>query len=131
FAAHLLVQLPRLWEIYNAALNEYRHINRIRSGTHPVPGLQRDDEWWESPFLMWTNENPRRRRPFVRRQQDLLVISDREGVRLTLDISADESADKAVEQLYDAEKRGIKLRPLALITTMYARLVLSDLFIHG
>ena len=131
FAAHLLVQLPRLWEIYNATLNEYRHINRIRSGTHPVPGLQWDDEWWESPFLMWTRENPRRRRPFVRRLQDSLVISDRDGVRLTLDISADESADKAVEQLAEAERRGIKMRPRALITTMYARLVLSDLFIHG
>jgi hypothetical protein len=30
-----------------------------------------------------------------------------------------------------AEIQGIKIRPRALITTMYARLVLSDLFIHG
>ena len=29
------------------------------------------------------------------------------------------------------ETRGIKVRPRALITTMYARLVLSDLFIRG
>ena len=29
------------------------------------------------------------------------------------------------------EARGIEIRPRALITTMYARLFLSDLFIHG
>jgi hypothetical protein len=131
FAAHLLAHLPRLQAIYNAALDEYRHINHIRSDTHPVPRLEADDEWRESPLLLWTRENPRRRRLFVRQQQDSIVISDRKGLRLILDVSSDLSADKAIEQLAAAEARGIKLRPRALITTMYARLVLSDLFIHG
>jgi hypothetical protein len=59
------------------------------------------------------------------------MLSDRHGLHLSLEISADGLADKAIEQLASAEARGIKLRPRALITTMYARLVLSDLFIHG
>jgi hypothetical protein len=59
------------------------------------------------------------------------MLSDRHGLHLSLEISADGLADKAIEQLAAAEARGIKLRPRALITTMYARLVLSDLFIHG
>jgi hypothetical protein len=33
--------------------------------------------------------------------------------------------------MQELESRGIKIRPRALITTMYARLFLSDLFIHG
>src|SRR5204863_8134293 len=52
-------------------------------------------------------------------------------VKFLLDLSPDGLSDTAVEQLAAAESRGIKLRPRALITTMYARLVLSDLFIHG
>lgn len=131
FAVHLLAQLPRLHEIYNAALAEYRVVNRIRSSTHPVPALEQDDEWLEAPLFVWTKDDPRRRHVFVRRTPGGLVLSDCNGLQLQLDASADVSADKAVDQLAAAEKRGIKLRPRALVTTMYARLVLSDLFVHG
>jgi hypothetical protein len=131
FAVHLLAQAPRLRQIYNAALAEYRAVNHIRSGTHPVPSLQRDDDWLEAPFLLWTKENPRRQRLFVLPLRDSLVLSDRQGLRITLDLPAGGQTDKAIEQLAATESRGIKLRPRALITTMYARLVLSDLFIHG
>jgi hypothetical protein len=131
FAAHLLAQLPRFWRIYNAALAEYRQVNHIRSSTHPVPSLQEHDDWLEAPFFMWATAHPRRRQLFVRRQRDSLTLSDRHSLEFSLDVSPGGSADKAVEQLAAAEAGGIKLRPRALITTMYARLVLSDLFIHG
>jgi hypothetical protein len=36
-----------------------------------------------------------------------------------------------VAQLEQAWQSGVRLRPRALITTMFARLVLSDIFIHG
>jgi hypothetical protein len=131
FALHLLAQLPRLWRIYNKALEEYRQVNRIRSATHPVPSLQEHDDWLEAPFMVWNSADPRRRHLFVQQTRSGLVVSDRQGLRLALDITADSPPDKAIEQLADAEARGIKIRPRALITTMYARLVLSDLFIHG
>src|SRR5207248_7394239 len=51
--------------------------------------------------------------------------ADRENI--SLQIPADDSAAFRNALLTS----GIKLRPRALITTMYARLVLSDLFIHG
>jgi hypothetical protein len=131
FALHLLAHLPRLRKIYNAALAEYRLVNHIRSAAHPVPALQRDDDWLEAPFLLWTKENPRRRHAYVLERRDSLILSDRGDLRLTLDLGRDGRPEKAIEQLAAAEARGIKLRPRALITTMYARLVLSDLFIHG
>jgi len=131
FAIHLLAHLSRLRQIYNAALAEYRLVNHVRSAAHPVPALQRDDDWLEAPFLLWTKENPRRRHAYVLERRDSLILSDRGDVRLTLDVGGDGRPEKAVEQLAAAEARGIKLRPRALITTMYARLVLSDLFIHG
>ena len=59
------------------------------------------------------------------------MLSDRRACNERGRYARTGSPDTAVEQLAAAEARGIKLRPRALITTMYARLVLSDLFIHG
>ena len=58
-------------------------------------------------------------------------LSDRRGRTITLTLSADRDADLAVEQLADAAARGIKLRTRALATTLFARLLVSDLFLHG
>jgi hypothetical protein len=131
FMVHLLAQLPRFWRNYNSALAEFRQVNHVRSHTHPVPSLEETDEWLEAPFFVWTTVDPRRRQLYVRQARQVLLLSSRQGIEFSLDISPDRSADRAVEQLATAEARGIKIRPRALITTMYARLVLSDLFIHG
>jgi hypothetical protein len=129
FSVHLFSELATCREVYNASLTEYRHVNHLRSHTHPVPRLDADDEWLEAPFFVWTTSSPVRRRLYVRRLPSAVVLSDRDGLRLELDLR--DGGDTAMEQLAEAERRGIKLRPRALITTMYARLVLSDLFIHG
>jgi hypothetical protein len=131
FALYLLTNLPRLWRTYNAALAQYRQVNRIRSSTHPVAALQERHDWLEAPFFLWTRDNPRRRPIYVIQQRAALVLSDREGTELTLEASPDGLLDRGIEQLAALEQRGIKLRPRALITTMYARLILCDLFIHG
>ncbi len=46
-------------------------------------------------------------------------------------MSDDRDVDVAAEQLAAAAAGGIKLRTRALATTLFARLVLSDLFLHG
>ncbi len=131
FTTHLLAHLPRLWEIYNTSLAEYRRANRVRSRSHPVPDLASDGPWLEAPFWLWTAAAPRRRRLFVRRRGAALELTDRERCELSLPLSADAQADDAVEQLRVCSARGIRLRPRALITTMYVRLMLADLFLHG
>jgi hypothetical protein len=131
FATHLLAHLPRFQHTYNTSLAEYRQINRIRSRSHPVPDLAAEDRWLEAPFWIWTSQSPHRQRMFVRERGEVLEVSDRHDVVFSLDLSADRDADRAVQQWMDQAERGIKLRPRALITTMYARLVLGDLFLHG
>ncbi len=131
FSAHLLANLPRFWEIYNAALAEYRRAGHIRSRSHPVPDLGAHDAWLEAPFWIWTDDDPRRRRLFACQRGDQLVLSDHHRQEIALDLSADAEAHTAVEQLADLARRGIKLRTRALATTMFARLVLGDLFLHG
>jgi hypothetical protein len=131
FAAHLLGQLPRFRAVYNECLAEYRLVHRIRSRTHPVPELKRQNDWLESPFWIWSQQMPRRRRLFARVRGRELELSDRQGTQTVVQLSADGGARRAVEQLGDWDDRGVRLRPRALLTTMFARLLLSDLFVHG
>jgi len=127
FTAHLLANLPQFHEIHNTSLKEYRRSHRIRSRSHPVPDLTSDGQWLEAPFWVWTSESPHRERLFVRIGGDDLELTDRRQIRVRLRLSA----DCAAEQLHCFAAEGIKIRPRALITTMFARLVLGDLFLHG
>jgi hypothetical protein len=131
FTSHLLANLPRLWETYNGAVAEYRRANHLRSKSHPVPDLAAVDQWLEAPYWVWTRENPLRRGLFVRSTGDELLLTDRHGLEFALPLAPDGDASKAVDVLAGLAERGIKLRTRALITTMFARLVLGDLFLHG
>jgi len=131
FATHLIAQLPRFWEIYNSSIREVRRENHIRSHAHPVPDLSEVDGWLEAPFWMWSEADPQRRALFVRPQGDRIVLSDRHQTEVSLDLTPDGDGAVAVDQLAELPNRGIKIRPRALITTMFARLLLSDLFLHG
>ncbi|HVU89771.1 MAG TPA: hypothetical protein VHD36_20745 [Pirellulales bacterium] len=131
FTAHLLANLPRLREAYNSAVEAYRRVNRVRSANHPVPNLAADGDLIEAPFWLWSSASPRRRRLFVRRGADSMTLTDRRRVEIELPLTADGDATRAVEVLAGFRERGIKLRSRALVTTLFARLVLSDLFIHG
>ncbi len=129
--AHLLAQLPRLRRIYNEVVDEYRRENRIRSKAHPVPNLAGDGEWLEAPFWIWTAGDPRRRRLFARQRRDQLVLSDRGARQIILPLWPDGDAARAVERLAELSQQGVRIRCRALLTTLWARLVLGDLFLHG
>jgi hypothetical protein len=131
FALQLLAQLPRLRRIYNDSLAEYRAINHIRSRSHPVPDLAEVDGWLEAPFWIWSHDEPRRRHLFARRHRDRLDLSDQRGFTATLPWKDGGRDDDALEALQQLRRQGVKIRPRALVTTMFARLVLSDLFVHG
>ena len=131
FAAHLLAQLPRLWEVYNEAVGQYRRAHRIRSAAHPVPDLSADGRWLEAPLWIFSADDPRRRPLFACHRRDRVVLSDRRGLEIGLPLVPDGDAAAAVERLMELPARGVKIRCRALITTLWARLVLGDLFVHG
>jgi len=131
FAVHLLAELPRFWKIYNASVQEYRRVHRIRNAAQPVPDLAADDPWLEAPFWLWTAENPDRRRLFVRRAAGRLVLGDRQSLEVELPLSAAGDIAPAVDRLMELQAEGVKLRSRALITTLWARLALGELFVHG
>lgn len=121
FLREMLSRTKEFHSVYNQSLAEYRAVNHIRGKSHPVPDLAQDGDWLEMPFWIWDAQRPQRRRLFARSLGDSWEVTDRAGLRLT--------KDQVWEQAIQSPD--IRIRPRALITTMYARLVLSDLFIHG
>jgi hypothetical protein len=132
FTAHLLAHAQRFRQVYNESVDAYRRANHVRSANHPAPNLATDGEWAEAPFWLWSASAPRRRRLFVRRRDhDTLVLSDRRRIEVELPLAEGSDGGRAVEVFAGLPTRGIKLRSRALATTLFARLVLADLFIHG
>jgi hypothetical protein len=131
FMAHVLAHLPRFWTTYNDALAGYRRVHHMRNRAHPVPDLDESDNWLEAPFWIWSADDPVRRPLYAQQSGEELVISDRQSRTFRLALSSDRDAAAAVEQLLELSSRGIKIRTRALTTTLFARILLSDLFLHG
>ena len=91
-----------------------------------------EGDWLEIPWWIWSREDPRRRRAFANMSTPGgMTISDMETLRVELPISAETSPSKWVDALSRMEEHGIRLRPRAIITTLLARLLVADVFVHG
>jgi hypothetical protein len=139
FAAYLVEEGPRFVEIHNRALAEYRLREGIRSANHPVPALSSTPDEVELPLWVWTADDPRRRHVFLRRNGGERELTDRHQVSIRLPSARDGEAgggaasriEAIVDRLSESGREGVRLRSRALVTTMFARLLLSDFFIHG
>lgn len=131
FTSHLLAHMPRFHALYNEVLREYRHVNRVRGRTHPVPDLRHEEGWFEAPFWIWKEGDVVRQRLFARQEGNEVLLSNGAGVLTALPLTAAREACCAVEALRDLQNRGWRLRTRALTTTLFARLCLADLFVHG
>lgn len=129
FSLELLRQLPRFQQIYNQERSDYREANGIRSETHPVPALGQRHGWYEAPWWVYRMVMPERRRLFAKLDQGNLILSDQAGWQEIIEGPLD--GEDAVAQWQELALDGVLLRPRALITTMFVRLVISDLFMHG
>ncbi len=131
FLVHLLLELPRLREVYNRVVHAYRRANHIRNTAHPVPDLAAEGPWIEAPFWIWSRDDPRRRHLYACRRAGTLQLTDRRGREVELPLGPGDDPGPAVARLEEIERQGVKVRSRALITTLWSRLVLSDLFLHG
>lgn len=126
FTREILQRLPTFQEIYNGRLAEYRRLHRIRSRSHPVPELVVEDSFAECPYWIWTSDRPVRRRLFARLADHEWILTDRQQTEVRVPDGAGFE-----EAFVGLMKKGVRIRPRALITTLYSRLFLSDLFLHG
>lgn len=125
FAASILLDQNHFNTIYNRRLFDYRRLHGIRSDSHPVPELETDGRWLESPFWIYQRSDPIRKRLFVASSGRQLQLTDRSGWNVEVETSNLEDA------LAELSAAGVFVRPRALMTTMFSRLMLSDLFLHG
>jgi hypothetical protein len=127
FACDLLTNLPRLHAAYNDAVHDYRARYGLRNTSHPVPDLAVEGDWLEAPFWAWRAGARRRGRLMARLTPDAVELrSDAEPWP-----SLPREPAAMVRAFLDLGKRDLKVRSRALTNTMYARLFLCDLFIHG
>ena len=131
FLVHIIANIERFHECYNQAVREYRRLNGIRNAAHPVPDLATDGHWIEAPLWIWSAEQPQRLRVFICRCGNEYVVSNRAGRAIRLSITPEGDATESVRCLMDWSREGVKIRSRALVTTLWARLALSDLFLHG
>jgi hypothetical protein len=131
FTLHLFNELPRFVASYNDALGEYRRVHRLRNHAQPVPNLAVDGDWFQAPYWVWSTEAPNRRPLYLRKDGAGLVATDRQTFERRLPCVCDDGGERALAELAAWEAVGLKLRSRALITTMFARLAVADLFIHG
>jgi hypothetical protein len=135
FIGWLLAHTPRFHEAHNAAVAAYRREHRVRGRGRPIPELaarrEAGEEWLEVPWWLWAKDDPRRRRVFASRSPEGLTLSDLETVRIELPISPETTPSKWVDALSRIEEHQLRLRPRAVVTTLIARLLVSDVFVHG
>lgn len=132
FVVMMLTDLEAFVAGYNQAVAEYRQWYQIRSPQRPLPDLWVQDTWHELPLWLWTAQRPGRKRVVARRTSGGWQLSVLESQRVqSQDWQLDLDQAFAVEQLVGFPSLQIRLRPRALVTTLYSRAILSDSFLHG
>jgi hypothetical protein len=123
FVAQLALDASAFAQAYNSELHEYRAFTKTRSAAQPVPDLKSRDGDTELPF--WLIADGIRSTLWVRAVADgrLKLLSD-SGV--VIELPADPSG--IVEGLAQQE---VLIAPKALALTMFVRMFVCDLFIHG
>lgn len=120
YAADIIVSVNRYFAAYNEELSVYRSTHKVRSAAQPLPDLRSSDDLFELPF--WMLKNGRR----------LPVFCRNTGLRVQLyakdELAADLSCDiKEIEKFL----RSASFAPKALALTIFARILLADIFVHG
>jgi hypothetical protein len=129
FAVHLITHLESFQEIYNSSIADYRRRYGLHSRNHPVPELVIREGWLETPFWGWHADSPRRGRLFLKPHADRTEVrTDQEPWP---DLPSRRHPEALREAWLDLQRQGWRLRSRALVTTLFARLLLGDLFLHG
>ena len=129
FFADLIVSAHRFASSYNSALHTYREQYRIKGTRHPIPDLYMDQDRAELPIWI-TDPQGQRHRLIVARDNDRFLIYADDRLLESYAKAELSSWDRARVRM-DELTTTYQLRPRALTFTIWARLFLSDLFVHG
>ena len=128
FAMDIISKAEAFANLFNQAVATYRTKHGLKSKNHPFPDLGVAKGWAETPFWLLLPGESRRQRLGVKKEASgeiILGTPGPQGIRISLGVNDQLTA------LRNLEMQGTRIRPRALSTTIFARLVLSDAFIHG
>jgi len=122
FAAAWFRSLDGLGEAYNGALDRTRREQGLRNQAEPSPNLRVEGRWKETPFWLVRPGAPRRSLWVARPGPEEALLGGPDG----------KEEWKASWQGGVLEVAGdVRVWPKALPQSLFARLFLGDLFIHG
>jgi hypothetical protein len=127
--AHSMLHAGDFVEHYNQAQRAYRARRRVRNPHRPVRLLAIDEDRFELPFWIGRRGQPRRRLAVARKGGQVVLFAGQEAVGAERTARLQSAASHA--EPWQVEQDGWQLRPRALLLSAFARLFLSDLFIHG
>ncbi|MBU4228152.1 hypothetical protein KJ987_07870, partial [bacterium] len=128
FFLEIIKNIKSFSEIYNRKLDEYRKLFKIRNRAHPSPNLMIKENFMEVPFWIWREGDQRRKIFILNEEEKNYLYNDSYGKIFPIESDGLKSLFSLKTLLKD---RGLKIRPKALLLTLYNRLFISDLFIHG
>ncbi len=112
---YFFYECEKIFNIYNKTLEEYRDIKGIKKEGEPFPFLFKYNDFYEIPF--WIIKDGRKR---VFKNGKFLYAEDERITQLSFDFEKD-----------ILKIKNLNIRPRALTLSIYQRIFLSDLFIHG
>ena len=130
FVHHVLARAGEFANDYNAALEQFRRENKIKTPGRPMPNLSCANEACEVPFWLDDLSLGLRTRAAVHREGEQFELRLANGERFALDPAAD-GWTAASRLLRFCRQQGVRLAPRALTLTAVLRLLVADQFVHG
>ena len=135
FLAVMLERREAFFAAYNDSLHEFRRVYHERSPAQPVPDLASDGPRMELPYWVWRAGGAgdvRRRRLWVEPTPGggLALAADEEPIGRLAAADLPDAA-RGAERIAELWQSGWKIRPRALSMTLFVRLAVGDVFIHG
>jgi hypothetical protein len=112
FAASIMEDIEKFAGVYNSQLERYRKEHNLRYPANPFPNLGKSGDSWEAPF--WTLAGDKRERLYVTPTGRV--------------VTQDGSVDIPVGAVTGGS---LPIRPRAITLSLFMRLLVCDLFIHG
>jgi len=126
FVDAIVADHRRFASLYNACRDAYRYHHGTENPAQPVPALEQREGWQELPFWVYSSDAPTRRSLWVKQVGGDLHWSDLAGWE---EVGSQKEGVEAIRT--PGSLRRIRIGPKALVTTLYLRAIVFDLFVHG
>ena len=117
------------FEEYNQAIADFRLDHEIDQAGRPIPFLEKENDWFETPLWIYSNKFPERSRFWIKVNGDSFDWrSQNAELNGRMPFSDLETFGLCIRKLASC---GIFIRPRALLISLFLRVFASDLFVHG